>query len=110
MHRNIPSELLSIFESWFSQCYSCVKWFGFKSSYYHITIGCRQGGVLSPFLFAVYLDDVVKLVCSNNYGSTLSIVLYADDIILLSPSILALQSLLIVCESELRYLDMIINL
>ena len=109
MRRNIPSELLCIFESWFSQCYTCVKWFGFKSVYYHITIGCRQGGVLSPFLFAVYIDDVVKLVCNDIYGSTLSIVLYADDIILLSPSIQALQSLLIVCESELCYLDMVIN-
>jgi len=52
---------------------------------------------------------VVKLVCNNIYGSTLSIVLYADDIILLSPSIQALQSLLIACESELCYLDMVIN-
>jgi exonuclease III len=109
MRRNIPSELLCIFESWFSQCYTCVKWFGFKSTFYQITIGCRQGGVLSPFLFAVYLDDVVNLVCGSIYGSTLSIVLYADDIILLSPSVQALQSLIIVCESELRYLDMIIN-
>ena len=39
----------------------------------------------------------------------LSILLYADDIILISPSIQALQSLLIVCESELCYLDMLIN-
>jgi hypothetical protein len=109
MPRNIPSELLCIFEFWFSQCYTCVKWFGYKSTYYRITIGCRQGGVLSPFLFAVYLDDLVKFVCGDINGSTLSIVLYADDIILLSPSVQALQSLLIVCESELRYLDMLIN-
>ena len=54
-------------------------------------------------------NNLVKFVCGDINGSTLSIILYADDIILLSPSIQALQSLLIVCESELRYLDMLIN-
>jgi hypothetical protein len=65
--------------------------------------------MLSPSLFAIYLDDVVKYVCKHEYGTTLSIVLYADDIILIASSILALQSLLIVCETELVYLDMLIN-
>jgi len=35
--------------------------------------------------------------------------MYADDIILLAPSVSALQHLLDVCESELQYLDMSIN-
>jgi len=35
--------------------------------------------------------------------------MYADDIVLLAPSISALQHLLDVCESELQYLDMSIN-
>ena len=37
------------------------------------------------------------------------IFLKADDIILLAPSVSALQHLLDVCESELQYLDMSIN-
>jgi hypothetical protein len=60
-------------------------------------------------LFAIYLDDVAKYVCMHEYGSTLSIVLYADDIIILSSSVQALQILLTVCETELSYLDMVIN-
>lgn len=110
MNRHIPSELLSIFESWFGQCYTCVKWYGIKSAFFQVKIGVRQGGVLSPFLFAVYLDDIVTLVCKCDYGSTLSIILYADDIILISRSVQALQSLLEVCERELCYLDMSINI
>ena len=109
MNRHLPTELLRIFEFWFSSCYTCVKWYGYKSTYFRIKIGIRQGGVLSPSLFAIYLDDVVKYVCKHEYGTTLSIVLYADDIILIASSILALQSLLIVCETELVYLDMLIN-
>ena len=107
--RNIPVELLCILESWFSSCYTCVKWYGYKSTFFQIKIGVRQGGVLSPFLFAIYLDDVAKLVCQHAYGSPLSIILYADDIILQSTSVHALQILLTVCETELIYLDMLIN-
>jgi hypothetical protein len=80
-----------------------------KSAFYQIHIGVRQGGVMSPILFAIYLDDVVNYVCLHRQGSTLSIVLYADDIILLSPSVQALQALLNVCETELLYLDMLLN-
>ena len=38
-----------------------------------------------------------------------SVVLYADDILLLAPSIVALQGLLRACEDELSSLDMHIN-
>jgi len=42
-------------------------------------------------------------------GSCTSIFLYADDIILLAPSAQALQSLVDICELELKRLDMAIN-
>ena len=53
--------------------------------------GVRQGGVLSSFLFAIFIDDLVKLIDTANIGcktggSCTSIFLYADDIILLAPS------------------------
>ena len=34
---------------------------------------------------------------------------YADDILLLAPTVSALQHLLNVCQCELQYLDMVIN-
>jgi len=37
------------------------------------------------------------------------ILLYADDIFLITSSVTALQKLLLVCETELNYLDMTIN-
>ena len=39
-----------------------------------------------------------------------SIILYADDIWLLAPSISSLQTLLSICEYELRLLDLAINI
>jgi len=44
----------------------------------HVYSAVRQGSVLSPFLFALYIDDIVKL--QNNRIGTFAI-LYADDIL-----------------------------
>jgi len=107
MNRHIPVELLNILVSWFGSCYTCVRWHGISSNYFKIN-RVRQGGVLSPFLFALYLDDVVKNVCKRS-GSVLSIILYADDILILSPSVYYLQQLLTACKEELLWLDMLIN-
>ena len=42
----------------------------------------RQGFVLSPNLFAMYLDDIADRL---QFGQKYAIVLYADDILLLAP-------------------------
>jgi len=68
--------------------------------------GVRQGSVLSPFLFAVYLADLAKLY---NRKSNVFIILYADDILLLAPSVCELDNLFKICECELNLLDMAIN-
>jgi len=107
MKRHVPIELLTSLENWFSNCFTCVKWGSSLSKFFQINLGVRQGSVLSPFLFAIYVDDIV----SNNsvYNGTF-IILYADDdILLIAPSIHLLQSLLHFCESELNYLNMLIN-
>jgi len=69
--------------------------------------------VLSPHLFALYIDNVVDRVKASNVGcyyklTCVSVLLYANDILLLAPSITALQQLIFVCENELRWLDMTI--
>jgi hypothetical protein len=76
--------------------------------------GIRQGGVLSPYFFAVYVDFLVNKIQSRNigcyfYGLCAAIFLYADDIILLAPSIGGLQQLLQLCEAAVEEIDMKIN-
>jgi len=66
----------------------------------------RQCSVLSPFLFAIYVDDLCAL-CKP--GSNLYIIVYADDILLLAPTVTALEKLLHECECEVISLDMLIN-
>ena len=76
--------------------------------------GVRQVAVLSPFLFAIFIDNQVDKVKATGVGCYLlsfcvSIFLYADDILLIAPSVSALQKMLIACETELKLLDMQIN-
>jgi hypothetical protein len=114
MQRSIPENLLRVFEDWFLKCYSCVRWFNAQSEMYKVEIGIRQGGVLSPQFFAIYIDDIVDVVNRQGIGCFMhhvcvSIILYADDILLLSPSVTGLQKLLLVVEAELNLLGMFLN-
>jgi len=54
----------------------------------------------------VYVDDLAKS-CDCTRGVYL--VLYADDILLLSPTVTELQNMLHNCERELVALDLVIN-
>jgi len=114
MDRRIPNNLLCLLEHWFSHGMTCVKWGNAFSSFFKLDCGIRQGGVLSPHLFAIYIDSLIDKVKSCHVGcyvnwTCISILLYADDILLLAPSVTALQRLLFVCESELQAIDMTIN-
>ena len=68
--------------------------------------GVRQGSVLAPFLFAVFLNELSD---TCNLDSNRFIIVYADDILqLISPSVVNLENL-IHLERELNWLDMAIN-
>jgi hypothetical protein len=114
MDRQIPIQLLIILETWFYVSITCVKWDKEVSYFFILIAGVRQGGVLSPFLFAIFIDDIVDKVKLANVGCFISsiccsIFLYADDILIISPTVTGLQILLNVCEAELSDLDMSIN-
>ena len=91
-----------------------VRWGNSSSSYFSVSNGVKQGGVLSPILFTIYIDNLftdlnnkglgchVGNICAGVFG-------YADDIILLSPSVHSLNSMYKVCkEFGLKY-DIIFN-
>jgi len=106
MKRLVPNELLNLLEFWLSVCYSCIKWFNDLSNLFPINFGVREGSVLSPSLFAIYLDDLAR---SSLLTRGMYVILYADDILLIIPSICTLEKLLRICERELNLLDMVIN-
>ncbi len=73
------------------------------SDSFFVSNGVCQGGVLSPLLFTVYLDDLLSTLRVQGIGchwdSLLAgAVCYADDLALLAPSPSALHVMLRSCE------------
>ena len=72
-----------------------MRWGSTFSDMFSLSRGIWQGGVLSPHLFAVYIDDLINVVENTGVGGRMCsvptcIILYADDILLLAPSVTAL--------------------
>ena len=68
------------------------------SNTFNVQNGVRQGAVSSPVLFCIYIDKVIKLLRCSTIGCQIQVVymgfwVYADDIILLSPSRTGLQEM-----------------
>ena len=80
-----------------------VRWNGAYSDNFDVSNGVKQGGVLSPLLFSVYMDDLLyelkalNIGCHIN-GNFVGSVIYAGDIVLLGPTRGSVMSLLNVCD------------
>ena len=95
MKRHFSVQLLDIIVNLFTGCLSCVKWDSIYCSMFIITFRVRKGSVLSPILFNVYLKDVANIDIGLN---RLCLILYADYILLIAPSLTILGKLLHKCE------------
>ena len=74
----------------------------------------RQGAVLSPMLFTVYVDDILSNLKKSGLGCHVNEVyvgclMYADDLLLLSCSLSMLQKMLHVCKEEMEQICMNFN-
>jgi len=83
MKRGLSAKLLDLLVYWSGNCSFCIKWCGVLSEFFKLDFGVRQGSVLSPFLFAIYLDDIFDYRCNS---LSRLIILYADVVMLLTVS------------------------
>ena len=100
--RNVPMCIVRLLLSWYRQQTLQVKWGTNYSSPFTVTNGVRQGGVLSPYLFAIYLDELSIQLGSARVGCTVrnmvvNHLMFADDVCVFSTSISGLQCLLNIC-------------
>ena len=74
------------------------------TSFFHVSNGVKQGGILSPMLFNVYIDQLsIRLnrsgIGGGIGGHLINHLCYADDLCLISLSSTGMQSLLDICNS-----------
>ncbi|XP_026323656.1 uncharacterized protein LOC113232950 [Hyposmocoma kahamanoa] len=99
----LPEELVSIFKFWYRGQINHVRWAGVVSEAYGLECGVRQGGITSPTIFNLYINGLIEELSGTNVGCSIdgkliNNISYADDMVLLCPSVSAVRKLLNVCE------------
>lgn len=96
MERCAPQRLVRIIKELLKgNCYSILG----NAKSVHGNVGVKQGGVISPLLYNLYVDRIVlqmELTGAGCYYKQryMGVMLYADDIVLMAPSAPGLQKLI----------------
>lgn len=111
--RNVPLIFVRFIKTWYCTQSLIVRWNGCYSSSFKVSNGVRQGGILSPLLFSIYMDNLSTLLNNSKVGCfyngfLYNHLVYADDTAIFAPSARALQSLLGICnkfslECDIQY-------
>ena len=111
---DIHGRLFNSLSTIYSSSTSKIKLNGKLSCSFDVMSGVKQGDIISPILFSMYLNDLATGIKNLNCGIDISgfncsILLYADDIVLVAPSEESLQKMLDFIEKWCKKWRMAIN-
>ena len=114
LDRGISCIFVRFLMIWYCTQEFVVRWGNTYSTPFNVTNGLRQGGILSPILFNVYVNDLSNVLNTAGVGCTINgtivnHLIYADDTVLIAPSARALQLLLAHCDIFATDCDIIYN-
>ena len=101
--RNLPPVVLRLLYDMYIRQQICVSWNGVKSDTFSATNGVRQGGIISPLLFNIYLDVLLNILREKGTGchigsNFIGCLAYADDVVIMAPTLHGLQDMLDTCS------------
>ena len=99
---------------WHDGLFCRVRWDGANSDWFMISAGVRQGGVLSPDFYSIYVDELILILKKCGIGCHVrgifaATLFYADDMAVLSPSVKGLQRILDICSEYCHTWDILLN-
>ena len=103
IQRKVPMCFMRLQKHWYKEQTMQTKWVKHLSKPFHVSNGVRQEGVLDPYLFAVYLDDLSTELNNIEAGCyagevLLNYLMFADEICVFRTSVRGLQSIHDVCQ------------
>ena len=110
----VPLIFLELIMHWYGNLQCRVNWDGTYSRWFDMKAGVRQGGILSPNFYCLYVDELISILEKLNIGCYIlevfmAALLYADDMALLAPSMKGLQLLLDDCSKYCFEWDICLN-
>ena len=113
LRRGIDPGMVKLLVSWYESQKFHVLWGNYITEGFAVTNGVRQGGILSPYLFNVYTDDLSDRLRASRVGccylGSVNHLCYADDMILLSPTPHGLQNMIDICADYAKGHDILFN-
>jgi len=112
--RGLPPCIVRILINLYTVNQVRVLWADLASDFFSALNGVKQGGVISPILFCIYIDDLLTRLSSSGVGCFVGLdfagaLSYADDIVLLAPTPTAMRQLLAICDSYASEFDIVFN-
>lgn len=103
LDRDLPREYLRLMLNMYTSHVTRISWNGICSALFLVKNGVKQGGVISPVLFCIYIDRLLDLLRRSGFGCFvgrvfLGALAYADDIVLLAPTHRAMRNMLALCD------------
>ena len=114
MKRSLPAPYVRLMLNMYTNHITRVAWNGVYSNSFKVLNGVKQGAIISPILFCIYLDDLLCRLRDSGVGCFVGSIFvgalaYADDLSLLSPTPSGIRQMLTICESYAREFDIVFN-
>lgn len=113
-NRNLPPVYLRLLFNMYTSHITRVSWNGIFSATFTVKNGVKQGGVISPVMFCLYIDSLLLLLKQDGVGCYigemfLGALAYADDLVLMAPTPRAMRTMLKLCDDFANRYDIIFN-
>ena len=112
--RNICPLIMRLLLTLYLANTAVVKWNNKMSNSFKVANGVKQGGVASAHLFSVYIDPLIKSIKSSKLGCHIgglvsNVFAYADDLIILCPTVSGLKKIIVICEEYSKNFELLFN-